>query len=587
MTLRLLRAAAAAALLALCAPPDGRSQATNLPARVSTSFALSTNGVVRAPAGPIYWPTQTNYLHRASVTNLVIGGTVTGLGASQVTVADAGGWWASNTVEGVLAEVGVALDSIAGDVTGLDVVGGLLTVTDPGGPVPVIGLATSAVTQAVTAFGDGRWLGLGGGTVTGDLNLTQTLTVDVGASIWGNLFVAGDVQATSATADFFYGGEFQFNGGGVIGGNVALTKDSPAVTLRRGSGTAPVLDFQNDPGEAITQAGVLSFSRSAEEEGVTNNYERVRLTARIQEVDTDLASGLDIRAADDLGTMQLVASFDGENALASFPGSIWAADYQGNGSGLEFLDAGNLASGTVPTARLGSGTADGTTFLRGDGTWAAAGLTAFTESLDTAAPNNTRNNARLLATGAGANIAVTFQPKGTGGISGQRPDSAASGGNVRGEYAVDWQLARTSASQVASGQYSVVAGGYRNIASSLYDVVIGGDRCEATGGFGSIAGGYVARAQSTGAVALGHGPTAAHAYSAAFGFDSSSGPTTDRAEQVKFRTGSITLQTDTGTLSNWGKQASAPGSPTAGDMYYDTGTNKMRCFDGSNWNDLW
>ena len=43
-------------------------------------------------------------------------------------------------------------------------------------------------------------------------------------------------------------------------------------------------------------------------------------------------------------------------------------------SGVNFtaLNATNLGSGTVPTARLGSGTADATTFLRGDQTYAAA-----------------------------------------------------------------------------------------------------------------------------------------------------------------------------------------------------------------------
>lgn len=38
---------------------------------------------------------------------------------------------------------------------------------------------------------------------------------------------------------------------------------------------------------------------------------------------------------------------------------------------LSNLNASNLASGTVPTARLATGTASATTYLRGDQTWAA------------------------------------------------------------------------------------------------------------------------------------------------------------------------------------------------------------------------
>jgi len=43
----------------------------------------------------------------------------------------------------------------------------------------------------------------------------------------------------------------------------------------------------------------------------------------------------------------------------------------GDGNLLTNLNADNIASGTVPTARLGSGTANSSTFLRGDQTWAA------------------------------------------------------------------------------------------------------------------------------------------------------------------------------------------------------------------------
>jgi hypothetical protein len=62
-------------------------------------------------------------------------------------------------------------------------------------------------------------------------------------------------------------------------------------------------------------------------------------------------------------------------------GNVIAADATGipaiNGSQVTALNATNLATGTVATARMGSGTASSSTFLRGDGSWAAAGGGAY------------------------------------------------------------------------------------------------------------------------------------------------------------------------------------------------------------------
>ena len=56
-------------------------------------------------------------------------------------------------------------------------------------------------------------------------------------------------------------------------------------------------------------------------------------------------------------------------ADARFPATLPTA----SGANLTSLNASNLGSGTVPTARLGSGTASSSTFLRGDQTYAEVG----------------------------------------------------------------------------------------------------------------------------------------------------------------------------------------------------------------------
>jgi hypothetical protein len=162
---------------------------------------------------------------------------------------------------------------------------------------------------------------------------------------------------------------------------------------------------------------------------------------------------------------------------------------------------GFKAPATITTNRIWTlPSADGTSgqVLSTDGSgvlsWATAGggggLTHFVESESTAAPNATVPVDALTATDASyTNIDVALVAKGTGATLAHVPDSTATGGNKRGGYATDWQKIRTTAAQVASGNYSTIAGGQRNTASGGYGTVAGGYTNQASGTYGTVAGG--------------------------------------------------------------------------------------------------
>lgn len=155
--------------------------------------------------------------------------------------------------------------------------------------------------------------------------------------------------------------------------------------------------------------------------------------------------------------------------------------------------------------------------------WIAApgGLTYFTEAENTSAPNGTVYVDSLTATASSTNADFVIKPKGTGALIAAIPDNTATGGNKRGQYAVDWQLLRGNLAQVASGDYSVILGGYNNTASGARSMILGGDNNTAAGAVSvAIGGSNNSTAAGVYTTTIGYSNTSSANFSTAIGYQS-------------------------------------------------------------------
>jgi len=128
-----------------------------------------------------------------------------------------------------------------------------------------------------------------------------------------------------------------------------------------------------------------------------------------------------------------------------------------------------------------------------------------------------------------------FGPQGTGFITASIPNGTISNGNCRGDNAVDWQIDRSTASQVASGShafmgagtdstvsgaYGAVVAGSSNLVSGVRAAIIGGQDNNALGNYTFIGGGrnLTAGGSGTGAFTIGgQNSQATGAYSGVLG----------------------------------------------------------------------
>ena len=145
-----------------------------------------------------------------------------------------------------------------------------------------------------------------------------------------------------------------------------------------------------------------------------------------------------------------LASLDIVNADVNASAAIATSKISGlaTSATTDTTNASNIASGTLATARLGSGTADATTFLRGDQSWAEAGGGKVLQVLMMETTSTTTFSS---TTYADSNLTLNITPSSTSSkvlIQWTAQVSVPNGGQVRG---LGFKLLRDSTAIYTSG----------------------------------------------------------------------------------------------------------------------------------------
>ena len=237
------------------------------------------------------------------------------------------------------------------------------------------------VTGNITA--NGNIVGDNSTNISGISSVTATTYYGSGANLTG--ISAGISTASSniqATWDVVNNGAsaYRFTGPGQDG-----AEDNPDVYLVRGQRYRFSVNASGHPFQLRVSNGGSAYTDGVTNNGATSGNVEIN-------VQHDAPAQLYYQCTNHGGMVGNIYIVGGPQVIS---GVVTATTFSGSGANLTALNASNLGSGTVPTARLGSGTANSSTFLRGDSTFA---------TLPSQVSISNNGNDRIITGGSGVNL---------------------------------------------------------------------------------------------------------------------------------------------------------------------------------------